>query len=75
MLKNTVEQFRRRRGVSKSHLARQVDVCPSYITRLEDMEIQPSGAVMFRIAAYFKCRIEEVFQPGQTNSKKRISES
>ena len=75
MLKNKVEQFRRRLGVSKSHLARQIRVCPSYITRLEDMEIQPSGAVMFRIAAYFKCRIEDVFQPGQAAINKRVFES
>jgi putative transcriptional regulator len=69
MLKNSVEQFRRRRGVSKSHLARQIEVCPSYITRLENMDIQPSGQVMFRIAAYFKCRIEDIFHPEAVNGK------
>jgi len=69
MLKNTVEQFRKRRGVSKAHFARQIEVCPSYVTRLENMDIQPSGEVMFRIAHYFKCRVEDVFQPGTTKLK------
>jgi putative transcriptional regulator len=62
MLENVVEQFRLRKGISKSHLARQIRVCPSYITRLENGKMQPSGEVMFRIARYFECRIEEVFK-------------
>jgi DNA-binding XRE family transcriptional regulator len=63
MLKNLVREFRERKGVSKSHLAREIGVCPSYVTRLENNDIQPSGKVMFRIADYFKCRIEDVFKP------------
>jgi putative transcriptional regulator len=62
MLRNSVEAYRRGRGVSKSHLARQINVCPSYITRLINGEIQPSGDVMFRLAGYFKCPVEELFQ-------------
>jgi putative transcriptional regulator len=63
MMKNSVKEFRQRKGVSKSHLARKINVCPSYVTKLENNDIQPSGEVMFRIANYFKCRIEDVFQP------------
>ena len=33
------------------------------------MDIQPSGQVMFRIAAYFKCRIEDIFHPEAVNGK------
>jgi DNA-binding XRE family transcriptional regulator len=62
MIKNFVEQLRRRRGVSKSHLARQICVCPSYINRLENQEITPSVEVMFRIAEYFKCKVEDVLE-------------
>jgi DNA-binding XRE family transcriptional regulator len=64
MLKNSVTQFRKQKGVSKSVFARKIGVCASYVTRLENMEIQPSGEVMFRIAKYFNCQIEAVFQPG-----------
>ena len=69
VLRNNVKQFRERRGVSKSHLARQIRVCPSYVTRLENMDIQPSGEVMFRIAGYFKCRIEDVFKPSPATGR------
>jgi len=62
MIKNFVEQLRQRRGVTRSHLARQIGVCPSYINRLEKQEIKPSVEVMFRIAAYFKCKVEDVLE-------------
>jgi putative transcriptional regulator len=70
MIKNLVEQFRERRNVKKSQFARKIGVCPSYVTRLENMDIQPSGEVMFRIANYFNCRIEDVFKPETVNRKK-----
>ena len=56
--------------VSKSELARRIGVCPSYITRLENNDIQPSGKVMFRLAALFKCKIEDIFRPGIANGSK-----
>jgi len=61
-MKNLLTEFRKRRGDSKSHLARMIRVCPSYVTRLENNDIQPSGEVMFRIAAHYNCRIEEMFK-------------
>ena len=67
MLHNSVAEYRKHKGVSKSELARRVGVCASYITRLENNDIQPSGEVMFRFAAFFRCRIEEIFRPGTTN--------
>ena len=70
MLKNSVEQFRQRKGVSKSDFARKIGVFASYVTRLENMDIQPSGEVMFRIANYFNCRIEDVFHPGTVNDRR-----
>lgn len=63
MLKNFVEQFRRREDETKSVLAKKIGVCPSYITRLENFEIQPSGEMMFRFAKHFGCRIEDLFKP------------
>jgi transcriptional regulator with XRE-family HTH domain len=62
MLKNIVREFRERKGVSKSQLARKVGVCASYVTRLENNDIQPSGNVMFRLAEYFKCKLEDLFR-------------
>lgn len=62
MLANHVKQHREHRKVSKAHLARQIGVSRSYVTRLEGGQLQPSGEMMFRIAGYFRCPIEEVFR-------------
>jgi putative transcriptional regulator len=62
ILRNHIEQFRKRKGVSRSHLARQVGVCPSHITMLEKQVRKPSVEVAFRLAGYFKCRFEELFE-------------
>lgn len=62
MILNHIEEFRRRKGVSKSHLARQIHVCPSFVTMIEKQERQPSIEVMFRLVKYFKCRVEELFE-------------
>jgi DNA-binding XRE family transcriptional regulator len=69
MLRNSVAAFRQRKGMSKSDLARRIRVCPSYITRLENNDIQPSGNVMFRIAECFKCKVEDVFRRVPDNAK------
>jgi putative transcriptional regulator len=67
MFKNNVTALREQKGVCKAHLARRVGVSRSYVTRLEQGRLQPSGKVMFRLAAYFKCDVQDVFQwePGK----------
>jgi putative transcriptional regulator len=64
MLKNTVKEWRQKKKISKAHLARRIGVCRSYVSKLEQQDLQPSGEVMFRIAAYFKLRIEDIFSTG-----------
>ena len=64
MLKNKVKEWRQARQITKAHLARQIGVCRSYVSKLESHAIQPSGEVMFRIAGYFKTRIEDIFSTG-----------
>ena len=67
MITNTVTQWRTARGVSKAHMARQVGVKRSYMTKLEQGRLQPSGEMMFRIAGYLKQPIEQVFQHVQAS--------
>jgi|SRR5208283_376303 len=62
MLKNSVKEWRQKKKISKAHLARQIGVCRSYVSKLERGNIQPSGEVLFRIVEYFKLRIEDIFQ-------------
>jgi DNA-binding XRE family transcriptional regulator len=61
MLKNSVKTMRMSERQTKAGLARAIGVCASYITRLENNDIQPSGDVMFRFAEHFKCKIEDLF--------------
>jgi len=72
MITNTVTQWRTARGVSKAHMARQVGVERSYMTKLEQGRLQPSGEMMFRIAGYLKQPLEQVFQHVQGPKQSRI---
>ena len=63
MITSALERWRKNRGlgISMAHLARQVGLSRSYISKLERGRIQPSAEVMFRIAAYFGCDVEDIF--------------
>ena len=56
--------------LTKAGLAKKIGVCASYVTRLENNDIQPSGEVMFRIAAHFKCHIEDIFRPETVKARR-----
>lgn len=65
MIINNLEKWRMQQenhGISKAHLARQVGVSRSYITKLEKGSLRPSGRVMFRIASYFGCKVDDIFK-------------
>jgi putative transcriptional regulator len=66
MVTNTVAKWRMEKGVSKAHLARRVSVSRSYMTKLEQGKLQPSGEMMFRIAKYLGQPLEAVFQHAQS---------
>jgi len=62
MIVSSVTQWRQAQRVSKAQLARRVGVSRSYVTKLEQGKLQPSGEMMFRIAKYLKQPLEAVFQ-------------
>ena len=66
MITNSVTKWRQAKGVSKAHLARRVSVDRSYVTKLEQGKLQPSGEMMFRIARYLDQPLEAVFQHAQS---------
>jgi len=71
MLKNRVKEWRDKRDIKKAHLARQIGVCRSYVSKLEQQDLQPSGEMMFRIAEYFKARVEDIFyREGEEDCKR-----
>ena len=61
MMLNKVAEWRKQKGVSKAHMARQIGVERSYMTKLEQGRIQPTGEKMLRIAEYLKQPVEAVF--------------
>jgi len=65
MVTNSVAKWRTAKGVTKAHLARRVGVARSYMTKLEQGTLQPSGEMMFRIARYLGQPLEAVFQHAQ----------
>jgi putative transcriptional regulator len=71
MVINSVAKWRQAKGVSKAHLARRVGVDRSYVTKLEQGKMQPSGEMMFRIAKYLGQPLEAVFQHGQSLKERR----
>ena len=66
MVINSVTKWRQAKGVSKAHLARRVGVDRSYVTKLEQGKMQPSGEMMFLIAKYLGQPLEAVFQHAQS---------
>lgn len=65
MFSNRIAELRKRhgrKGVTPAHLARKIGVSRSYISKLERHLVTPSAKVMFKIADYLECRVEDVFQ-------------
>jgi DNA-binding XRE family transcriptional regulator len=48
--------------MSKATLARRIGAVRSYITKLENEELQPSGPVMLRFAHVLQQPVEDIFQ-------------
>lgn len=68
MITNAVERWRAAKGVSKAHMARRIGVKRSYMTKLEQGRLQPSGEMMFRIARYLGQPLEILFQHVQSTN-------
>jgi DNA-binding XRE family transcriptional regulator len=66
MIKNRIAYWRstmnQGKGISQAHLARQIGVGRSFVTKLEKAGAQPGAELMFRIARYFKQSVETIFQ-------------
>ncbi len=68
-LKSWRERHNKGRGISKAHLARKIGINRSYITRLEQNEIEPSSKIMFRIADYFGCKVDDIFKYSEDKAR------
>lgn len=73
MVANRIAKLRERRGphgITQAHLARALGVTRSHICRIEAGKVVPSGKIMFKLAQYFECQIEDIFRFNKPKSKR-----
>ena len=62
-MKNDLRDRRERHDLSQADLATEVDVTRQTINSIERGRYDPSLELAFELAAYFDCRIEDIFDP------------
>ncbi|MES3161025.1 MAG: helix-turn-helix transcriptional regulator [Halorubrum sp.] len=62
-MQNEIRTYREREGLSQGELATAVGVSRQTINAVERDRYDPSLALAFKLASYFECRIEELFDP------------
>ena len=62
-MNNDLRERRDRAGLSQADLAAAVDVTRQTINAIERERYDPSLELAFRLAAFFECRIEDLFHP------------
>lgn len=67
MIESKLKEYREKKNarvefkLTKAHLAQQMKVSRSYIGKVENGEIIPHMEKAYKLAAYFDCRIDELF--------------
>ena len=62
-MKNQVRERRDAEGISQADLAAAVDVTRQTINAIERDRYDPSIELAFKLARYFDCAIEDLFDP------------
>jgi putative transcriptional regulator len=60
---NSLGEFREEFGLSQRELARQIGVTRQTINAVEGDRYDPSVELVFKLAAFFECPVEELFHP------------
>jgi putative transcriptional regulator len=60
---NSLGEFRDEFGLSQRELARQIGVTRQTINAIEGDRYDPSVELVFKLAAFFECPVEELFHP------------
>ena len=64
-IKNNLAALRLKKngtGITKATLAHNISVHRSFITRIEQGKVKPSLITAHKIAKFFNCQIEDVFE-------------
>lgn len=59
-LGKTIEQLRKRKGLTQAQLAAHLDLHPSVITRWEKRQVQPRAKVLDKLAEVLEVSVEEL---------------
>lgn len=65
MTKNKLKELRRNKngtGVTFEQIWRKTGISRSHLCRIEQGQRQPSLRVLFKLARYFRCGVEDIFQ-------------
>lgn len=64
-MKNRVRELRTNKGWSQGDLAERLEVSRQTINAIETEKYDPSLPLAFKIARLFKCRVDDLFEPGE----------
>ena len=64
-MNNNLPERRAQRDLSQADLAGELDVTRQTINAIERGRYDPSLELAFDLAAYFDCRIEDIFDPAE----------
>jgi len=67
-MKNELDEYRSRDGLSQGELADAVGVSRQTINAIERERYNPSLELAFKLAAQFDCAVEELFDPALDGS-------
>lgn len=62
-MRNNIPTYREREGLSQGELATAVGVSRQTINAVERNRYDPSLELAFKLAVYFECQIEDLFEP------------
>jgi putative transcriptional regulator len=66
-MKNRLRVLRAEHNWTQAELAERLEVSRQTVNAIETEKYEPSLTLAFRIAGLFGQRIEDVFQPGESN--------
>lgn len=62
-MENSLREFRTRHGLSQADLASSIGVTRQTINAIEGDRYDPSVELVFKLATFFECSVEDLFHP------------
>ncbi len=72
-MKNRLKMLRAEQAWSQAQLAELLDVSRQTVNALETGKYDPSLPLAFKLAALFKCKIEDIFQPESNKTSNKTN--